>query len=911
MTEYERTRPRTTSERVYRLLLRAYPADFRREFGDAMVEFFRDRVLRAKQDGLAAFCVVWLLAFSDVARNVVPARWDSLRQFLRRARYRRNESRMSPTLYTARRKDWMFASILQDVRYALRGMFRHRAFSLMVIATLTLGIGANAAMFSVVNGVLLRPLPFRNPEGIVHVRHNAPMGSVSEPEFYDYKRELRTFSTLAAFSFTSANITGSGEPERVQGARVSDGFFKVLGTTPLVGRAFLSEEDVRGAPRVLMLSYGAWQRRHGGDRSIVGKSVLVNGNSFTVVGIMPRHFDYPTPEVDVWFPLRLHPDSLWTRNNHYLELIGRLAPGASIENARSEINAMAKRFAKDFPGVYSEPMQGDLNSIETLLLGRTRPYLLALLVTVAFVLLIACVNVANLLLARGESRRRELGLRTALGASGVRLMRQLFTESFLFAITGGAFGLLVAWLMVRALVAAAPAGVPRVSEIGIDPSVLAFTLAVTVATGMVFGLLPALRSARTDGAEALKVSGKGNGQARGLRRARSVLVVAEVALAVVALAGAGLMVRSLSELTSIDTGLRTEQVLSVRVALPTQYQAGKAVPFYDQLLTRIHNMPGVVSAGAVGDLPIADGNSVWSILLDGQPYTTVAKAPSAMPEQVTPGYFRTMGIPLIEGREFTGEDREGAPLVVIVNQAMQKKYWPNGAIGHTIKMLDSASKAWATVIGVVKDVRHKGFLEDAPPAMYFPHAQSAVSAYYAPSIMNVVIKANNDPLALVAGVRAAIRALEPAAPLSRVQTMDQVVARSIANRSFATRLLAGFALIGLTLAAIGIYGVISYGVSERTFEIGLRVALGARRDEVLRLVVGEGLLLGAVGLVVGIVLALSLTRYIKSMLVNTATFDPATFAGVVAVLACACLLASWLPARRAMSVDPMRALRSD
>lgn len=915
MTEYSRHTARGTGERAYRVLLRAYPADFRREFGDAMAEFFHDRLARAHAERRRfATPAVWARAVLDVLRNVVPVRIDSLVRTVRNISQQRVEARRSPAIHEQRRKDWMLSSMLQDARYAVRAMLRQPAFTIMILATLTLGIGANAAIFSVVNAVLLRPLPFRDPQGIVHVEHKPPYQSVSEPEFFDYKREVKEFETLAAFADASVNVSGGSEPpERLQAARVSDGFFRVLGVQPVVGRAFLPEEDSPKAARVVMISYGTWQRRFGGDPAVAGKELIINGTKRPIVGVMPPHFNYPAPDVEVWVPLRLNADTLWTRNNHYLQLIGRLAPGASVALAEAKINLLGRRFLKDFPDTYGSLMVGDLRPIEEMLLGRTRPYLFALLGTVAFVLLIACVNVANLLLARGESRRREMGLRTALGASRTRLARQMLTESFLYSFVGGIMGLLVAWAGVRLLVLSAPDNIPRLNEVGIDTTVLLFTLGISVLTGLMFGLLPALRGARDDGGESLKAGGKTGGQARGLRRARRALVIAEVALAVVTLTGAGLMLRSLSQLHAIDLGIRPEQVLSVRVGLPEQtYQGARAAQFYTELLARVRTMPGVVSAGAVGDLPIADGNSIWSILIDGQPPTNVANAPSAMPEQVTPQYFRTMGIPIVKGREFTEADRVGAPLVVIVNEAMEKKYWPqNGAMGHTIKMLDSTSRNWATIVGVVKNVRHNGFLDEPPPAMFFPHAQSGQSAYYVPAIMNVVVKSAGNPLSLTDGIRTAIRALEPLAPVARVQSMEQIVATSIASRTFATRMLTAFAVIGLLLAGIGIYGVISYGVTQRTFEIGLRLALGARREQVLRLVISEGAWLGGGGLVIGVAGALGVARFMKAMLVGVTAFDPLTIGSVVCLLGAVSLMASWLPARRATAVNPIQALRGD
>jgi putative ABC transport system permease protein len=816
----------------------------------------------------------------------------------------------------------MLATLAGDIRYALRGMMTKRAFSAVVLATLALGIGANVAIFSVVDGVLLRPFPYPDAERVVQVTHLSPYSTVSEPEFVDYRNGAKRFERLAAFTTTSGTLTGDRDPERVTVTRVSDGFFSILKVPAAIGRTFVPEEDRRhGMPRrAAVLSHGLWTRRYGGDTSLVGKEIRINDVSVTVVGVMPERFDFPSSETAMWTPLRLNYDTLWTRNNHYLQMIARLTPGATAEGATAELNTLAQQFVRDYPEVYgqNEPLVATVTPLPDQLLGKTRPYLLTLLGAVGFVLLIACVNVANLLLARGEARRKELAIRTALGASRGRLARQVLTESTLYAMVGGALGVALAWWGQQLLRAAAPASIPRLDEVSINGSVLAFALVVTTVTGVLFGLIPALRGSRGDSIRSLREGGKTSSQF-GIGRARGVLVVSEVALAVVLLTGAGLMVRSLWKLQSIELGINPENVLTMSVSYPEPRAALNdpagpqrvIVQFYQDLISRVGALPGVRSVGAVGDLPIADGYGMWSILVDGSPMVPVGQAPSAMPEQVTPGYFRTMGISVLRGREFTEGDRDDAPLVAIVNETAVKKLWAGKSpIGGTIKMLNETSP-WATVVGVVKDVRARGYQQDVEPAMYFPHAQAGKSAYYTPAAMNLVIKTDGDPAALAAPVRNIVRQLSAVTPVSRVQTMEQVVAASVSSRRFSTQLLAGFASLALLLAGLGIYGVIAYDVSQRTHEIGLRMALGARGDQVAGMMLTRGVRLVAIGLAIGVAGSLAVTGVLQSLLVDVSRLDPWTLGAVVVVLGLVAAGAAYLPARRASSVDPMVALRRD
>ena len=910
----------TGADRLYRMLLRLYPREFRERFGGDMTDFFRDRRAAARAQGTLGVARVWWDAVADVFRIATLERADAATRHLRALRESRNGDRPRITLDT--RDEDMMATLMGDLRYAIRGMLTKRAFSAIVLATLALGIGANVAIFSVVNGVLLRPLPYPDAERVVQVDHIEPYGTVSEPEFVDYRDGTKRFERMAAFSETSGTLTGEREPERVTIARVSDGFFSILRVPPEVGRTFVPEEDRRhGFPRrAAVLSHGLWTRRFGADKAIVGREIRINDVSVTVVGVMPEPFDYPSSDIALWMPLRLNYDTLWTRNNHYLRLIARLKPGVSAAAATNEVNTLAKQFVRDYPQVYnqSSPLIAKATPLPDKLLGRTRPYLLALLGAVGFVLLIACVNVANLLLARGEARRKELAIRTALGASRGRIARQVMTESVVYAVTGGALGIALAGWGQHALRAAAPASIPRVDQVTIDGGVLLFALLVTSLTGLLFGVLPAVRGARGDTIRSLREGGKTSSQF-GIGRARGVLVVSEVALAVVLLTGAGLMIRSLWKLQAIDLGIKPEHVLALRVSYPERPAnlndaAGHShaiVQFYRDLTDRVQALPGVESVGAVGDLPIADGYSSWSILIDGSPMLSVGEAPAVTPEQVTPGYFRTMGIPVLRGREFTDRDGADAPLVALVNEAAVKKLWPNkNPIGGTIKMLNE-SAPWATVIGVVKDVRSAGYMEDVPPTMYFPHAQAGQSAYYTPAAMNLVVKTDGDPLTIAGPLRQIVRQLNASTPVSNVQTMEAVVAASVASRRFSTELLAGFAALALVLAGIGIYGVIAYDVSQRTYEIGLRMALGAQSTQVAGMMVGRGVRMVVVGLVLGVAGSLAVTGVLASLLVDVSRLDPVTIGSVVVVLGVVAAAAAYLPARRASAVDPMVALRRD
>ena len=878
---------KTPGERLFRALLALYPSGFRDRYGEEMLDFYRER-RRASGRRLWPGLLINLISNAVVER----LRREPLAPFERIT----------------------MQSFLRDLRFTFRGLLRTPGFTLVVLLTLALGIGANAAIFSVVNGVLLTPLPFPDAETMVDLRHQLPYGTVSEPEFRDYRRDMKTLEKLAAWTEYDANLTGDQDPVRITGARVSDGFFEVMGVSPLLGRTFGADEQKPAqvpAP-VVVISENAWRTWFGSDPGILTREVRLNGVPRRVIGVMPASFGYPAASTAVWLPLRLNYDSLWTRNNHYMWTVGRLRPGATAVQANVEANLLTNRWRKDFPETYfpDKPFVAEVKPLMERVLNNSRPYLLTLFGAVGFVLLIACANVANLLLIRAEARRRELGIRTALGASSRRLVGQQFTEAGLLALGGGGLGILLAWAGVRLLVQIAPATLPRLDQVSLDLPVLLFTLAVSLATGFLFGVMPAFRASHGDQTAALR-DGARSGTSRSGVRARRVLVAAEVALAVVMLSGAGLLVKSLRSLQAIDIGFDPERVMTARLNLPPlDYQDdGKVIGFITQLEEKLRAVPGVTAAGIMGWIPVVGNGGTWSIHIDGRQEAEIAQAPSADPLQVTPGFFTTLGVRMVRGRAFTEQDRRDAPPVVIVNEAMARELWPGvDPIGHTLKMFNPQSP-WATIVGVMADIRTRGVESPSPMTMVFPYAQTSRSAYFMPRQMSVVVKTTGNPELMEKPLRAIMRELDKGAPVSEVRSMEAALGTSLASRRFSTLLLGWFAGLALLLAGLGIYGVIAYGVSQRTYEIGLRQALGANRGSVLGLIIGDGLRLTAVGLGIGLLGTLATGRLIGSMLVNVRTTDLATLLGVALILAVVAGLASWIPARRAMAVSPTEALR--
>jgi len=900
MSKVKRTRAR--GEAVYRLLLRLYPRDFRRRYADDMIAFYRERIRRdesSRSNGVQ----LWFRLLLDLLASAVAERTASMTD-------RRRSAGSLHQFHVPREEP---VSILQqDLRYAVRNMRHRPGFTAVILATLALGIGANAAIFSVVNAVLLRPLPFAHVERIVGFAHEAPYGNVSEAEFVDYQRGMPALSKLAGYVSPTATITVSDVPTRAVASRVTRDFFDIMGVRPFLGRTFAPDEYSHLAKtRLVIIGHSLWMQQFAGDPRVVGKTMRVNGNDATIVGVMPPGFAFPEAETAFWTPWRLNVDSLDTRNNHYLRMVGQLDSRATVEQARSQARTLESRWMHDFPETYfpSQPLVGVITPLRDQLLGPTRPYLLALLGAVAFILLIACVNVANLLLVRAESRRKEFAIRTALGASGNRMVRQMLTESMLYALMGAALGIGLAWLGVRAITLFAPSDLPRVDEIGVDLRVVGFTAAITLMTGVAFGLAPAAR-VRGDSIETLRDGGKTSAYG-GSRVARRALVVTEVALAVIVLTGAGLLIRSLVKLQSIELGFDPARLMTLQLTLPPRkYTDTTADVLFRELVNRIGSLPGVESAALDGALPVSGGDSNWSIMIDGHVVKTIAEAPVAKPNQVTPAYFTTMSIRLRKGRMLSNDDRMGAPPVVVINETMAKTLWPGvDPIGHTLKMFNPTAP-WVTIVGVVADIRSRGFQGTVPPTMFFPYSQSGVSAYYMPRSMTLVVRTAGEPAAILPVVRGVMRAADSQIPISEVATMDQVLGRSIASRTFTTMLLAAFAALALALAGIGIYGVIAYSVSQRTYEIGVRMALGASTGSVLRLVMSEGLRMVGGGLALGLAGGVAVDRMLRSLLVGITATDAPTYMAVTLALSVVALLACGMPARRATTVSPTEALRN-
>ena len=807
-------------------------------------------------------------------------------------------------------------ALLQDVRYGLRRLRAAPAFAATVILTLALGIGANTAIFSVVNALLLRPLPYAEPGRLVTIEHRYPglddmKAPVSAAGFADYQANTRSFAAMAVETGWGPNLTGVGEPERLTGARVSGRFFPTLGVAPLLGRALRPDEDQPGSNHVVVLSHGLWLRLFGGEPGAVGRAMQLNGESYEVVGVMPPGFrDFFNRRAELWTPLALPPDRYtdgqWT--NEWLNLVARLKPGVTEEQARTEMrthaDALRQRFPDDFPDRWSLLV----TSLAEKGSGDTRPALLVLLGAVGFVLLIACANVANLLLARGASRMREVAVRSALGAPRRALVRQLLVESLLLALAGGLAGLLVGAAAVRALVAWNPGDLPWASDIRVDGLVLAFTAGVAVLTGILFGLVPAVQTSRSDLQSVIKEGGRGVHAERGGQTLRRSLVVAEVALALVLLAGSGLLLKSFARLQRVDPGFVPAQLLTFAVALPAaKYPSDtQRIAFFDQLFPRLAALPGVRAAGGTSVLPFGGNWSTGSFTVEGFTPAEDEPGPWGDIRIVSPDFLQALGAPLRRGRHLTPDDGPGRPRVAVVDEEMVRRYWPDAdPIGKRITFGPDSAPEWIEVVGVVGHTMHEGLDADARVQLYLPYAQRG------PGQLTVVLRTTGDPARLTAAARSAVRAIDPDQPIANVRTMEELVDTSLGGRRLAAVLLAVFAGVALLMAAVGIYGVMSFAVAQRTRELGVRVALGASRASVLRLVVRQGMGLVLLGVAIGAAGALGLTRLIASQLYAVRSTDPATFGLVALALVATALVAILVPAARAMRLDPVAALRDE
>ncbi|HSB12434.1 MAG TPA: ABC transporter permease [Blastocatellia bacterium] len=822
------------------------------------------------------------------------------------------------------------ANLGQDLRFAIRLLLKNPGFSAVAILALALGIGANTAIFSVVDAVLFRPLPFAHPDRLVAVwerdlKKGGDHESVMAGNYLDWRNRSQVFEQMAAHAGGSVNLTGMAEPERIRAARVSAGLFQLLGVQPEAGRLFLNDEDQPGHPRVVVISNHLWKGRFGGDPEVVGRSITLNNQDYEVVGVMPAEFQLPLNEdSEVWTPLVFTPEELTLRNSHYLKVVGRLKPGASMDQASSEMATIASQLEREYPKS-NEGTGAAIFPLHSEIVGDLRKPLLIFLGAVAFILLIACANVANLMLSRAAARQREIAVRVALGASRWRLVRQMLIESVVLGLAGGAAGLLLALWGIEFLSAVAQqTSVPRARSIGLDGRVLLFTFAASILTGLIFGSAPALQASKPDLNDALKEGGRSSGSLR-RSRTRNLLVVSEMALAFVLLVGAGLLINSFFRLRAVDPGLKPENVLTMNISLPRQKysQPEQVIAFHRQLLEQVEAVPSIDFSGTVTALPYGGSTTAFGYTIDSP--VSGDQTVSIVSQQASPHFFRALGIPTVAGREFNERDIDGALPVVIVSDSLAKRYWPDqDPLGRRIKWGNKEfGSPWMTVVGVVGDVGLRGLDTPPRPTLYVPHLQFGepirtrvgvtlreLLAEDARSI-NLVVRSAGGVEGLASAVRAAVWAVDPNQPVIRVKTMEEVLADTMIVQRFSTLLLASFAGIALALAAAGIYGVISYSVSQRTHEIGIRMALGAEQRDVLRLVVGQGMAPALIGLAIGVAGALGLSRFMTSLLFNVSVTDPITYVVIAGLLSAVAVAACYLPARRAAKVDPMEALRCE
>jgi len=806
-------------------------------------------------------------------------------------------------------------TLFKDIRYGIRGLLKRPGFTVIALITLALGIGANTAIFSVVNAVLLRPLPFQKPEELVIVWEDLafagfPHNTPAPANYVDWKTQNQSFVDMAASRETSFNLTGDGEPERVSTYAVTANFFPLLGVQPLLGRSFTPEEDRPGGSKAVVLSYGLWQSRYGGDRNILNREILLDGEKHSVVGVMPASFQFFAKDVRVWVPIALTQEDWANRGGHYLTVVARLKPGVPVTLAQADMNAVMRRISVDHPdetiggkiGVIVMPVRDEF-------VGDARGSLIVLLVAVAFVLLIACANVAGLLLARAVGRRKEIALRLALGAGRSRVVRQLLTESLLLAVAAGVLGSLLAYASFTFLQGLVPEQMELATSLKLDVRILVFTIAVSIVTGIIFGLVPALQSANFDLNDALKQS---SGRVTSTGRLRSAMIVFEVALSIVLLVGAGLLIQTLFQLFRQYSVLEPEKILTMRTILP--FEKYKELPrrdnYYKQVLQRVENLPGVVAAGYSTSIPLAWKGGTSGFYPEGLKEPIHGMAYDANHREVSSNYLKAMNIPLRQGRYFDSRDNAQSLPVAIINETMARQYWPGeNALGRRFKLgdPDEPGKQWKEIVGIVADIRQMGLAEPVKSEMYFPYEQITDWPGYMPR--DLAIRTNGDTSNLAGAVRQIIREVDPDQPVSNVATMAEVLGSEAGQRRMGMIMLVGFAALALLLASLGIYGVLAYFVTQHTNEIGVRQALGATPRNILLLVLKKGMRLTLVGVAIGLGGSFALTRLMSSLLFGVTAADPLTFATVPLVLVMVALLACYIPARRATKVDPLVALR--
>ncbi len=893
--------------RLFRFWLRAFPPGHRQRFGAEMTLMFQDGM--GEQGSARRRCGYLLKALFGLLANGFVLRAQGWR--------RRNSGfadpppmRFSP--HSKKGLHLMLGSLPTGLRFALRGLMRTPGFALVALFTLTLGIGANTAIFSVLNSVLLRPLPFERPHELVQLWESNPLkgwerNSAAPANFLDWKQQSTVFQDVAAY-FGPGFITWSadGEVSQIVRASATGNFFSLLGAKPVAGRLFRDEETWQSENSGAVLSHGFWLRHFGGDPEAVGKNLILNGSPVEIVGVLEAGFRVHDADADIWLPSQWNPQvigvAVWTRRAHWIRPIARLKPGVTLEQASAELELIAKRLEKEYPETNTQ-MGAGLTPLHEWVVGESRATLWVLMAAVGAVLLIACANVANLLLARGSARYREMAIRGALGAGRARLFVQMLGESLMLALLGGLLGLGLAWAAVAALKAAAPPDLPRIWDVGIDGNVLLFCLAVALATAVFFGLAPAWSSTRTDLRSALHEGGRQMGSGLGQGRLRGALVTAEVALSLMLVIAAGLLLRSLMELRSVDPGFNPRNLLTFNLSLPgSRYNAAQAVAFCDQLVGRLSGLPGIRLAAAASALPLAGGTWTADSTIEGQEeYVREFRHRS-----ITPEYLETMGVTLVKGRNFLETDVGGSQGVVIINEAFARRFEHAEPLGHRIKLTKpDRDSPWLTVVGVVADEKFERLDEAAPIQVYQPHSQRGER------FMRVVLRSDGDPLLLSDTVRAEVAALDPEIAPFSFRSMAQIISNVLAQERFMAQLVGMFAALALLLASVGVYGVLAYSVSRRTQEFGVRMALGAGKADLLGMVLRQGMSTVGLGIVLGMAGAVAFNRILAGVLFQVSTTDPRTFALVAGALAAVALAACYLPAQRACRVDPNAALRTE